>query len=82
MSGKIERVTRRGAVAGLAAGLAALGTGAAPAANAAPLACKPGTAEWAGVPCPKCHRPVWFLPRQRRNRCAWCQTEVVRRGVE
>ena len=33
---------------------------------------------WHVQPCRGCGRAVCFLPRQRRNRCAWCQT-IARR---
>ena len=33
---------------------------------------------WHVQSCRGCGRAVCFLPRQRRNRCAWCQT-IARR---
>lgn len=38
-------------------------------------------AAWEQEACPGCGLDVWFLPGQRRNRCAHCGRRV-RHGVE
>ena len=70
-------MTRRGLL-GLA-GAAAIPSG--PAARAEPgldAQAGPEVEVWHVQACRGCGRAVCFLPRQRRNRCAWCQT-IARR---
>lgn len=36
---------------------------------------------WESVSCPRCSRPVAFLPGQRRNVCGWCKRKITRRPL-